>query len=301
MNVTVTEPAKTPRFAICMTGEPRESFELVLPSLMDNVLNVHRDADVYVSSSRDLPVSALDRRAVQVLRLDRPDNASIVELARNVTWYHGKSGEWTHHLHNWVQQLRKTWMCLQMIKTIENTDSFEYVHVMRIRLDSFWFAPLPRIMFDMLKQHARGVRGVDIVTPAFASFGGVNDRFVFATRHGFDVYASLFQDSMRRSKALRALNPEIKMFDHLKRFNMSMGQVLVPYCLIALQSRCPFCRSPSEARDQHVTCELSFPTMGGCCRPLTERLVRGSRHFCVLPSSPAKATIATESRHTTRA
>lgn len=111
--------------------------------------------------------------------------------------------------------------CLGAIEATEHRRGVPYQYAARARLDSLWFAPIPESAWHAVEQGysivpagndfgcaAIGVESEACVgrdkTPLWQQarahlpiVAGINDRFVLAPRHHFQVYAGMYSDLMQ--------------------------------------------------------------------------------------------------------
>ena len=167
----------------------------------------------------------------------------------------------------WLLQLRATATCMHMIRQAEQARRAPYVAVVRTRLDTLWFGPLP-LPLPLPRRFA--------FLPASNDFGGVNDRFVVADRASFAAYASLYADLRHGAGYWRDHSPafaEGALREHLDSARVPYEHRPMPLCMASLQThavgrrirgllpsscaRCKYGPEGSDALPRHLHAQVS--------------------------------------------
>ena len=262
--------------------------DVAVPSIIAHVVDVSPCAhtDVFVIGSRRMPVTALDQRARSVLRVPEPSVREMVRISRSRfdSTRRGlfKSGFGHHGLLSWLLQLQSTWTCLREIETAEQALAFRYSFVVRVRLDSRWFSPIPPLAWQLV---ASGLHAA--VVPDEDHCGGLNDRFVLASRAAFTSYASLYlqcgaawqPELAPKNRSVRPrlkyANAEIHLMRQLQHHNHTFAELPMPFCLVSRgfnrsQGSCPRCKKHNEGlrallARRRAASALDFEENERCC------------------------------------
>ena len=193
----------------------------------------------------------------------------------------------------WLTQLQTVYHCLPPIEQAERTDlgGTPYDYIMRVRLDSRWFAPLPPMAWSLVSSG-----GASAIFPAEDWNGGLNDRFVLATRSAFSTYARLYLECGapwqsgsapnphspprwgQRAPRISWANAEMHLLRAIEHFNHSWMELPLPFCRVMRQYVSYSSASPaaSMARAAHAR-----PSSYTC--PVCKSATEGLR---ALPSAP---------------
>jgi len=158
------------------------------------------------------------------------------------------------HLWSWLLQLNASQTCLGAIEATEHRRGVPYQYAARARLDSLWFAPIPESAWHAVEQ------GYSIV-PAGNDFGCINDRFVLAPRHHFQVYAGMYSDLMQGNGVWATERPVIAekaVMVALDAAGVQRQQIPMAFCLISavainvttgMSATCPICKYGLEGAE----------------------------------------------------
>jgi len=286
--------ATAARMAMCITGEHRNVAEdFSIDSIIDNLIGVlPLRPDIFVWTTQGMPNGTrLEQRAMLIQRASDMSAAAIQKAFSKST---RALGGWDgfgkrrggggiascghHSLCGFIRQVRTTFDCWRAVQAHEDFHGFKYTFVGRARLDMMWYGALGPAAWPRVQ------RG-EAVIPIFDDFGGVNDRFVLARRHIYDVYARLYED-------LRLARPpwNIKVLPNagaaeqslkiqLKHAAVKVAALRLPICLLATASallgeRCAYCKKMLQAEALVAVEMLRSLGAPGCEQH------RAAAHFC---------------------
>ncbi|KAJ8762291.1 hypothetical protein K2173_007448 [Erythroxylum novogranatense] len=153
------------RMAVCLVGAARR-FELTGPSIMENVLNVYPNADLFLHGPYDKKAFKFslfkDAPRLASVRIFKPKFIPETESRLSVlTASNSPNG-----IQGLLQYFNLVEGCLTMIQQYQSEHNFTYDWIVRTRVDGYWNAPLSPKSF---------VPGHYLVPPG-SSYGGLNDR-----------------------------------------------------------------------------------------------------------------------------
>ncbi|XP_078177935.1 uncharacterized protein LOC144572297 [Carex rostrata] len=218
-----SEKYSTSRMAICLVGGARR-FELTGPTILEHVLNVYPEADLFVHSNLDensFKLSLL-RFAPRVteMRIRKPGILPETEEQRRVlTKSNSPNG-----IQGLLQYFDLVEGCLDMIRAQELQGSFKYDWIVRTRVDGYWSGPLD------LKTFIPG----SYVVPEGSRFGGLNDRLGIGDRNTTEVALSrLTLVPQLGSAGFHDLDSESAFLAQLKVNKIPPEELRFPFCILS--------------------------------------------------------------------
>jgi hypothetical protein len=154
------------KIAVCLVGGARR-FELTGPSIMEKILRVYPNADLFLNSPLDKNSFKLrllkDAPRLAWVRIFEPKPINETEpMVRVLTPMNSPNG-----IKGLLQYFNLVEGCITMIKAYQNENNFTYDWIVRTRVDGYWADPLDPEYF---------IPGQYLVPPG-SSYGGLNDRF----------------------------------------------------------------------------------------------------------------------------
>ncbi|KFK34464.1 hypothetical protein AALP_AA5G148800 [Arabis alpina] len=154
------------RIAVCLVGGARR-FELTGPSIIEKILLVYPNADLFLNSPLDHNSFKLrllkDVPRLASVRIFEPKPINETEpMVRVLTPMNSPNG-----IKGLLQYFNLVEGCITMIKAYQNENNFTYDWIVRTRVDGYWSDPLDPEYF---------IPGQYLVPPG-SSYGGLNDRF----------------------------------------------------------------------------------------------------------------------------
>ncbi|CAN0927387.1 hypothetical protein LINGRAHAP2_LOCUS35871 [Linum grandiflorum] len=243
------------RIAVCLVGGARR-FELTGPSIIENILKVYPNADLFLNSPLDensFKFSLLKAAPkIAAVRIFQPSYVPETESSlRVLTASNSPNG-----IQGLLQYFTLVEGCLNMIQDYQTRNNFTYDWVVRTRVDSFWSAPLSPSTF----------LPSTYLVPQGSSYGGLNDRLGIGNFQTSTV--ALSRVSTLPSLATTGytnLNSESAFKAQLDTLNLPYSEdQRVPFCIISDRK---YDFPPVGANVPVAALSSAGPLSGAKCRP----------------------------------
>ncbi|KAJ4963499.1 hypothetical protein NE237_023438 [Protea cynaroides] len=211
------------RIAICLVGGAR-MFELTGPSIVENVLKVYKNSDLFLHSNLDKDAYKLSLLKVaprlNSIRIFKQKHMHETEQqVRVLTSSNSPNG-----IQGLLQYFNLVEGCLTMIKEYQEQNNFTYDWIVRTRVDGYWSAPLDPENFESGRY----------VVPAGSNFGGLNDRLGIGNFKTSTVALSrLSLIPQLHAAGFSQLNSEAAFKSQLTSQGVSYFTKRLPFCIVS--------------------------------------------------------------------
>ncbi|KAK4803755.1 hypothetical protein SAY86_003572 [Trapa natans] len=244
------------RMAVCLVGGARR-FELTGPSIMERILKVYPEADLFLHSPFDKNSFKLLllRKAPRIawVRIFQPQSMPETEPELRVLTASGSP----NGIQGLLQYFNLVEGCLTMIKAYQEQNSFKYDWIVRTRVDGFWNAPLGPEFF---------LRDSYLVPPG-SSYGGLNDRLgIGDMTTSVAALSRLSLIPQLDAAGFRQLNSETSFRAQLTTQNVSYVTKRLPFCIVTDRK---YSFPPFRYGVPVAAMSSPGPLSGAKCRPCT--------------------------------
>ncbi|KAI3925152.1 hypothetical protein MKW98_009802 [Papaver atlanticum] len=242
------------RIAVCLVGGARK-FEITGPSIVENILNVYPNADLFLNSPLDkdsFKFSIFKDIAPRIasIRIFKPTDLNETEFQRRVLTPKGSP----NGIQGLLQYFNLVEGCLTLINAFQIQNNVTYDWIVRTRVDGYWNAPLAPDNF--LPNH--------YLVPAGSRYGGCNDRLGIGNLYTSQIALSRLSLIPQLDAAgFRQLNSEASFKAQLTAHGVKFLENRLPFCIVSAR-RFGFPHGLPVA-----SMSSPGPLSGAYCRPCT--------------------------------
>ncbi|MCL7030538.1 hypothetical protein MKW94_003213 [Papaver nudicaule] len=243
------------RIAVCLVGGARR-FELTGPSIVENVLKVYPNADLFLNSPLDkdsFKFSILKDITPRIasIRIFKPTPLNETESQlRVLTSRNSPNG-----IQGLLQYFNLVEGCLTLIKAYQIQNNFTYDWIVRTRVDGYWNAPLDPDNF-LPNQY---------LVPPGSSYGGLNDRLGIGNLYTSQIALSRLSLIPQLDAArFRQLNSETSFKAQLTTQGVKFLENRLPFCIVS-DRKYEF--PPTQFGVPVASMSSPGPLSGAKCRP----------------------------------
>ncbi|XP_050214998.1 uncharacterized protein LOC126666081 [Mercurialis annua] len=244
------------RIAVCLVGGARR-FELTGPSIVENILNVYPNSDLFLHSPLDdnsFKFSLLKiAPKIASVRIFHPNPIPETESqVRVLTAANSPNG-----IQGLLQYFNLVQGCLTLIDDYQKQHNFTYDWIVRTRVDGYWNAPLDPNNF---------IPGQYLVPPG-STYGGLNDRLGIGDYNASAIaLARLSLIPKLDSSGFRMLNSETSFRAQLTTHGVPSVTKRLPFCIVSDRK---YGFPPNRYGVPVAAMSSSGPLSGAKCRPCT--------------------------------
>ncbi|XP_065881957.1 uncharacterized protein [Euphorbia lathyris] len=244
------------KIAVCLVGGARR-FELTGPSIVESVLKVYPNADLFLHSPLDknsFKFSLLKiAPRIAAIRIFKPRNINETEAEVRVLTSAGSP----NGIQGLLQYFNLVEGCLTLIQEHQKQNQFIYDWIIRTRVDGYWNAPLHPSNF---------IPGHYLIPPG-SNYGGLNDRLGIGDYNSTVVALSrLSLIPKLDSIGYRNLNSETSFRAQLTSHGIYYKARRLPFCIVS-DRRYVF--PPGQYGVPVAALSSPGPLSGAKCRPCT--------------------------------
>lgn len=252
-----------PRIAVCLVGGARR-FEVTGPSIVERVLRVYENSDLFLHSPLDSNAYKLlllnDAPRIASVKIFKPQPITETESQlRVLTASNSPNG-----IQGLLQYFNLVEGCLTMITAYQQKNNFTYDWIIRTRVDGYWSDPLGPENF---------IPGKYLV-PHGSSYGGLNDRFGIGDYNTSVVALSRLSSIPRLDSAgVTQVNSEMAFKAQLTTQNVQFSTKRLPFCIVSDRKysypvsrfAVPVAALSSQGPLSGVKCRPCKPVCSGAC------------------------------------
>ncbi|XP_026460715.1 uncharacterized protein LOC113361830 [Papaver somniferum] len=246
------------RIAVCLVGGARK-FELTGPSIIENVLNVYPNADLFLHSPLDkdsFKFSIFKDIASRIasIRIFKPSKLNETESQRRVL----TPSDSPNGIQGLLQYFSLVEGCLTLINDFQIQNNFTYDWIVRTRVDGYWNAPLSPDNF-LPNDH--------YLVPSGLSYRGCNDRLGIGNLYTSKIALSRLSLIPQLDAAgFRQVNSEISFKAQLTTEGVKFSENRLPFCVVSARR---FDFPPTRYGVPIASMSSPGPLSGAYCRPCT--------------------------------